>query len=136
MCYIENAMKVHSRAIFSLQRVEVTGCKLPKFRYSFEIPTGAVLLKGIVPVGQKTDTQVGRNGSRHVTSFELIFTTLTDERLISDLGTSADCEKQEIGWYHGVYSSHIDQSSGQYGTFCYLDKRKALKRRFCECGSG
>ena len=87
MCYIENAMKVHSRAIFSLQRVEVTGCKLPKFRYSFEIPTGAVLLKGIVPVGQKTDTQVGRNGSRHVTSFELVLATLTDiKRLISDFG--------------------------------------------------
>ena len=52
MCYIENAMKVHSRAIFSLQRVEVTGCKLPKFRYSIEIPTGAVLLKGIMSIRQ------------------------------------------------------------------------------------
>lgn len=31
-------------------------------------------------------------------------------------------EKQEVGWYHGVHSSHIDQGSGQYGIFCYLGR--------------
>ena len=60
------------------QRMEVTGCKLPKFRYSIEFPTGAALLKYDILCRQR------RRRTRYVCQSRL-------KQIMF---------RRELGWYH------------------------------------